>query len=168
MATTPPSALGKKENAYQKAVEGLFSPPPSYSYYSDNDNDVGNGIDDGTQISSQSLSDEERFYQAVLEIENGRSRGGGANADQMLLDPEALHQQVFAEEQAYLQQSEDFRNALSSLFADKTESPMVKGRRECIEQYNESVLSNLMKKMDEMEDMAFSRQFWHHDVNDVS
>ncbi len=158
MATTPPSALGKKENAYQKAVEGLFSSPPSYSYYSDNGNDVGNGTDDGTQVSSQSLSDEERFYQAVLEIENGRSRGGGADADQMLLDPEALHQQVFSEEQAYLQQSEDFRHALSSLFADNTESPMAKGRRERIEQYNESVLSNLMKEMDEMEDMAFSRE----------
>jgi hypothetical protein len=157
-AKTPPLALGDKKNAYQKVVEGLFSPPPSYSYYSDtNNDDAGNGIDDGAQI-SQSLSDDERLYQAVLEIENGRSRGGGVNADQVLLDPESLHQQVFAEEQAYLQQSEDFRNALSSLFTDNTESPMAKERRECIEQYNESVLSNLMKDMDEMEDMALSRE----------
>ena len=150
-ATSPPTALGKKRNAYLKAVEGIFSSPPSYSYYSDNDNDVGNEI-------SQSLSDDERFYQAVMEIENSPSRGGGANADQVLLDPESLHQQVFAEEQAYLQQSEDFRNALSSLFVENTESPMAKERRECIEQYNESVLSNLMKEMDEMEDMALSRE----------
>ena len=90
-------------NAYQTAVVGLFSPPPSYLYYrddgcGDNDSNVeqNNGLNDSVEF-----SDEEKFYQAVMDTQNGRC----ANADH-LLDPELLHQQVFAEEQAYLQQSE--------------------------------------------------------------
>lgn len=153
--TTPSSRLKKKTNAYQIAVEGLFSPPPIYSYYSDGD-DTGDGMNNETK-SSQTLSDEERFYQAVMEIENGRGDGGSINAE--VIDPEALHRQVFAEEQAYFQQSEDFRKALSSLFSDNaTESPMAKERRERIEQYNEKVLRDLMKEIDDMESMAVSRE----------
>ena len=154
-STTPSSRLKKKTNAYQIAVEGLFSPPPIYSYYSDGD-DTGDGMNNETK-SSQTLSDEERFYQAVLEIENGRGDGGSINAE--VIDPEALHRQVFAEEQAYFQQSEDFRKALSSLFSDNaTESPMAKERRERIEQYNEKVLCDLMNEIDEMESLAVSRE----------
>ena len=57
--TTLSSRLKKKTNAYQIAVEGLFSPPPIYSYYSDGD-DTGDGMNNETK-SSQTLSDEERF-----------------------------------------------------------------------------------------------------------
>lgn len=171
--TLPPSSSSwkkkQKKNAYQMAVEGLFSPPPRYSYYSDDEAIMRDdaSVEDTQQLSSQSLllSDEEQFYQAVMDIENGRGGGGGsgrnANDQSAVVDPEVLHRQVFAEEEAYLQQSADFRNALNSLFTDNkntNESPMAKGRREIIEQYNERVLSDLMKEIDEMEDMALSRE----------
>jgi len=38
------------------------------------------------------------------------------------------------------------------------ESPMAKDRRESIERYNDKVLSDLMREMDEMEEMAISRE----------
>ena len=131
-----------KNKTYQSAVQGLFSPPPSYSYDYDS-------TDDNLSKTQQQLSDEEQLYQAVTDQQQ--------NKEQMI-DPETLHQQVFAEEQTYLQQSTEFRKSLSSLYDDNVESPIAKERREVINQYNEEVLSNLLKEIDIMEDMALSRE----------
>ena len=130
-----------KNKTYQSAVEGLFSPPPSYSYNIEESNNLSQ--------TQQQLSDEEQLYQAVTDQQQ--------NKEQMI-DPETLHQQVFAEEQTYLQQSTEFRKSLSSLYDDNVESPIAKERREVINQYNEEVLSNLLKEIDIMEDMALSRE----------
>jgi len=139
-----------KNKTYQAAVEGLFSPAPSYSYSNDDgNNDSQIGITDQLSNPQQQLSDEERLYQTVMDIEGGKST-------QQMMDPETLHQQVFAEEQAYLQQSEEFRKSLSTLYTDE-ESPMAKERREAVNQCNEKVLNELMKEMDEMEGLAISR-----------
>ena len=131
---------------YQSAVQGLFSPPPSYSY---DDNNIADDDSNNLSKTHQQLSDEEQLYQAVTDQQQ--------NKEQMI-DPEILHQQVFAEEQTYLQQSTDFRKSLSSLYDDNVESPIAKERRAVINQYNEEVLSNLLKEIDVMEDMALSRE----------
>ncbi|KAL9179552.1 hypothetical protein ACHAXT_008842 [Thalassiosira profunda] len=131
---------------YKSAAEGLFSPPPSYSYADDQMEGAGAEM----SKSEQELSDEERLYQVAQDIESGK------NAHQTI-DTETLHQQVFAEEQTYLQQSDRFRKSLSSLDDDE-ESPIAQERREAIEQYNEKVLDDLMKEMDKMEDLAMSRE----------
>jgi len=131
-----------KNKTYQSAVQGLFSPPPSYSYDDDS-------TDDNLSKTQQQLSDEEQLYQAVTDQQQNKEQ---------LIDPETLHQQVFAEEQTYLQQSTEFRKSLSSLYDDNVESPIAKERREVINQYNEEVLSNLLKDIDIMEDMALSRE----------
>jgi len=133
-----------KNKTYQSAVQGLFSPPPSYSY------DDNSSTDDNLSKTQQQLSDEEQLYQAVTDQQQ-------QNKNQMI-DPETLYQQVFAEEQTYLQQSTEFRKSLSSLYDDNVESPIAKERREVINQYNEEVLSNLLKEIDIMEDMALSRE----------
>jgi len=132
-----------KNKTYQSAVQGLLSPPPSYSYDDDSTED------DNLSKTQQQLSDEEQLYQAVTDQQQ--------NKEQMI-DPETLHQQVFAEEQTYLQQSTEFRKSLSSLYDDNVESPIAKERREVINQYNEEVLSDLLKEIDIMEDMALSRE----------
>ena len=139
----------KEENdkaAYQTAVQGLFT-PPSYSYSSDNNEEDGN-------ISNiqQQLSEEEQLYQKTMSIK----KSGDTNEQQMV-DSETLHNQVFAEEQTYLQQSSEFRNSLSSLYDATVESPMATERREVIDQYNEQVLEDLLKDIDEMEKVALSR-----------
>jgi len=135
-----------KNKTYQSAVQGLFSPPPSYSYDENNITD-----DDSNNLSKtqQQLSDEEQLYQAVTDQQQNKTQ---------MIDPETLHQQVFAEEQTYLQQSTEFRKSLSSLYDDNVESPIAKERREVINQYNEEVLSDLIKEIDIMEDMALSRE----------
>jgi len=132
-----------KNKTYQSAVQGLFSPPPSYSY-----ND-GSTEDDNLSKTQQQLSDEEQLYQAVTDQQQNKTQ---------MIDPETLHQQVFAEEQTYLQQSTEFRKSLSSLYDDNVESPIAKERREVINQYNEEVLSDLLKEIDIMEDIALSRE----------
>jgi hypothetical protein len=155
-----PPASRIKNGAYQAAAEGLLSPAPSYSYANpkddddddDDDDDRRKGPADGSPEHRRQLSDEEILCLAVAEIENGRSVSA--------VDPETLHEQVFAEERAYLRQSEGFRKALSSMLADgrDAESPMAKDRREGNERYNAKVLSDLMRDMDEMEEMAISRE----------
>ena len=130
-----------KNKTYQSAVQGLFSPPPSYSYDDEESNNLSK--------TQQQLSDEEQLYQAVTDQQQNKNQ---------MIDPETLHQRVFAEEQTYLQQSTDFRKSLSSLYDDNVESPIAKERREVINQYNEEVLSNLLKEIDIMEDMALSRE----------
>lgn len=141
-----------KNKTYQSAVEGLFSTPPSYSYTNDNDDkEITSGIKPQLSASQQELSDEERLYQTVKDIESGKNA-------QPTIDPETLHDQVFAEEQTYLEQSEEFRKSLSSLHNADEESPMARERREVNEQYNERVLDDLMKGMDQMEEMAMTRE----------
>jgi len=128
-----------KNKTYQAVTEGLLSPAPSYSY-----------DDDALDRSNGSvLSDEEKLYRAV----NGKVDVTNDN----MIDPETLHGEVFAEEEAYLQQSQAFRKALSSM-TKNDESPMAKDRREEIERYNEKVLIDLIKEMDEMEALAVSRE----------
>ena len=130
-----------KNKTYQSAVQGLFSPPPSYSYDDEESNNLSK--------TQQQLSDEEQLYQAVTDQQHNKNQ---------MIDPETLHQRVFAEEQTYLQQSTDFRKSLSSLYDDNVESPIAKERREVINQYNEEVLSDLLKEIDIMEDVALSRE----------
>ena len=130
---------------YQSAVDGLFSPPPRYEYVVLND-----GGDATPNTRQPKLSDDELLYKAMMNIETNEER----------IDPEELHRQVFAEEQGYLNQSEEFRKSLSTLYRDDeiVESPMAKERRETIEQYNEEVLEDLLKEIDEMEKMTLSRE----------
>lgn len=130
-----------KNKTYQSAVQGLFSPPPSYSY---DDEEINN-----LSKTQQQLSDEEQLYQAVTDQQQNKNQ---------MTDPESLHQQVFAEEQTYLQQSTEFRKSLSSMNDDNVESPIAIERREVINQYNEEVLSDLLKEIDIMEDMALSKE----------
>ena len=130
-----------KNKTYQAVTEGLLSPAPSYAYVDDAPHDRSNG---------SVLSDEERLYRAVV---NGKVDATNDN----MIDPETLHREVFAEEEAYLQQSQQFRKALSSM-TKNDESPMAKDRREEIERYNEKVLIDLIKEMDEMEALAVSRE----------
>lgn len=128
-----------KNKTYQAVTEVLLSPAPSYSY-DDDAHDRSNG---------SVLSDEEKLYGAV----NGKVDVTNDN----MIDPETLHGEVFAEEEAYLQQSRQFRKALSSM-TKNDESSMAKDRREEIERYNEKVLIDLIKEMDEMEALAVSRE----------
>ncbi|KAL7543580.1 hypothetical protein ACHAXR_013030 [Thalassiosira sp. AJA248-18] len=155
--TTPaflPPVPKIKNKTYQSAVEGLFSPPPSYSYSSSSDNNGDDKNSDRVSTTQQQLSDEEILYQTVMDIESGKKEN-----TQQMIDSETLHQQVFSEEQTYFEQSETFRKSLSSLYdSEKSESPMAKERREIIEQYNEKVLDDLMKEMDEVEEEAVSRE----------
>ena len=146
-----------KNKTYRAAAEGLFSPAPSYSYMNPDDDDDDDD-DDMMSESRRQLSDEEMLILAVNDIENRKS--GGADGSSVI-DPETLHRQVFAEEQTYLLQSEGFRKALSTMMlpdGGDVESPMAKDRRESIERYNDKVLSDLMREMDEMEEMAISRE----------
>jgi len=147
-SATTPYVPKIKNTMYQTAVEGLFSPPPSYSYSDDTKND-----DINLSNSQQQLSNEEKLYQAVMDIENGKGT-------QPVVDPETLHRQVFAEEQTYLQQSEEFRKSLSQVVSEgnDNENPMAKERREVVEQYNEKVLENMMKEISVMEELAVSRE----------
>lgn len=128
-----------KNKTYQAVTEDLLSPAPSY-FYDDDEHNRSNG---------SVLSDEERLYRAV----NGKVDVTNDN----MIDPETLHREVFAEEEAYLQQSQSFRKALSSM-TKNDESLMAKDRREEIERSNEKVLIDLIKEMDEMEALAVSRE----------
>ena len=132
----------KRNEAYQSVVmQGLF--PPTYSY--------------PNTKQEQDLSDEELLLQSVTDIQNDKST---LTQQQQLSDAEALHQQVFAEEQVYLEQSEEFRKSLSSNLHssdENYESPMAKGRREAVEEYNQGILSDLLREIEEMEATAISR-----------
>eukprot|EP00578_Thalassiosira_sp_NH16_P000477 CAMPEP_0181130090 /NCGR_PEP_ID=MMETSP1071-20121207/29670_1 /TAXON_ID=35127 /ORGANISM="Thalassiosira sp., Strain NH16" /LENGTH=571 /DNA_ID=CAMNT_0023216121 /DNA_START=338 /DNA_END=2050 /DNA_ORIENTATION=- len=147
----PPMMMPKiKNKTYRTAVEGLFSPPPSYSY-SDDDAD-----DDATNLSEsqKQLSDDEILYRTVMDIESGNNGG-----QQQKQTPEDLHDQVFAEEKTYLLQSEEFRKSLSTPFDDdESESHMARERREASDRYNEKVLSDVLRGIDEMVGMAISRE----------
>jgi hypothetical protein len=81
------------------------------------------------------------LLQAVRNIENNKQQ----------TDSELLYQQVFAEEQTYLQQSEEFRKSLTTIYSDGTETPMAKARREAIESYNDEILEKLLMDIDEIE-----------------
>lgn len=139
-APTTPS----NNEAYQSAMQGLF--PPTYSYlYPDTKNE-------------QDLSDEELLLQSVTDIQNDKS---AMTQQQQLMDAETLHQQVFAEEQVYLEQSEEFRKSLSNNLRssdDNYETPMARGRREAVEEYNQGILNDLLREIEEMEANAISRE----------
>lgn len=92
----------------------------------------------------QQAEDDEMLLRAVTNIKNNPNR----------IDPEELHQQVFAEEEAYLKQSEGFRKSLTSMYDEGVESPMAKARREAIESYNEMMLEKLLEEIDEIEKLA--------------
>lgn len=137
------NTLYNNNEAYQSAMQGLF--PPTYSYYPDTKNE-------------QDLSDEELLLQSVTNIQNDKST---MTQQQQLMDAETLHQQVFAEEQVYLEQSEEFRKSLSNNLQsseDDYESPMARGRREAVEEYNQGILSDLLREIEEMEASAISRE----------
>lgn len=136
-ALSGPPVQQIKNKMYQTVAKEIASPVPSYSYSNDGDNDSH------TRTSEQQLSDEERLYETVMDIEGGTQT----------TNPEALHTQVFAEEQAFLQQSEKFRKSLST----DEETPMAQKRRESFVQGNEKVLGRLMTALDEMEEFALSR-----------
>mmetsp|Transcript_11558 Transcript_11558/g.23161 ORF Transcript_11558/g.23161 Transcript_11558/m.23161 type:complete len:551 (+) Transcript_11558:237-1889(+) len=132
-----------QNEAYQSAVmQGLF--PPTYSY-------------PDTKL-ERDLSDEELLLRSVTDIQNDKS---SLTQQQQQVDAETLHQQVFAEEQVYLEQSEDFRKSLSNNLqsdGDNFETPMARGRREAVEEYNQEILSDLLKEIEEMEAGAISRE----------
>ncbi len=132
------------EEAYQSAVmQGLF--PPTYSYSPDTKQE-------------QDFSDEELLLRAVTDIQTNQS---STTPQQQQMDAETLHQQVFAEEQVYLEQSEEFRKSLSNNLHsddDNYETPMARGRREAVEEYNQQILSDLMREIEEMEAGAISRE----------
>mmetsp|Transcript_28788 Transcript_28788/g.42950 ORF Transcript_28788/g.42950 Transcript_28788/m.42950 type:complete len:551 (+) Transcript_28788:123-1775(+) len=132
-----------QNEAYQSAVmQGLF--PPTYSY-------------PDTKL-ERDLSDEELLLRSVTDIQNDKS---SLTQQQQQVDAETLHQQVFAEEQVYLEQSEDFRKSLSNNLqsnGDSFETPMARGRREAVEEYNQEILSDLLREIEEMEAGAISRE----------
>lgn len=123
---------------YQSAAAQLFS-NSSYSLVED---EIDSTLKDSS--SQEQLSENELLLRAMRNI----------NSNPQRIDPETLHQQVFQEEQTYLQQSTEFRNSLTTLYDDGTETPMAKSRREAIEAYNDHVLENLMKEIDEIEKSA--------------
>jgi hypothetical protein len=130
-------------DVYQSAAtQGFF--PPTYSYSNPDTKE------------EQDLSDEELLLQAVNDIQNDQAL---VTQQQKQIDAETLHQQVFAEEEVYLEQSDEFRKSLSNNNVNDTdyESPIAKGRREAIESYNQQILDDLMKELDEMEAIAVSR-----------
>ena len=102
------------------------------------------GNESNAPSSQQQALDDEMLLRAVSNIENNPNR----------IDPEELHRQVFAEEEAYLKQSKYFRSSLTSMYDDGVETPMAKARREAIETYNEVMLEKLMGQIDEMEKLA--------------
>ncbi len=135
--------MQNNNDIYQSAAtQGFF--PPTYSYSNPDTKE------------EQDLSDEELLLQAVNDIQNDQAL---VTQQQKQIDVETLHQQVFAEEEVYLEQSDEFRKSLSNNNVNNTdyESPMAKGRREAIESYNQQILDDLMKELDEMEATAISR-----------
>lgn len=132
-----------QNEAYQSAViQGLFQ--PTYSY------------PDTKQ--EQDFSDEELLLRSVTDIQNDQS---SSTPHQQQMDAETLHQQVFAEEQVYLEQSEEFRKSLSNNLHsndDNYETPMAKGRREALEEYNQEILSDLIREIEEMEAAAITKE----------
>eukprot|EP00986_Skeletonema_menzelii_P006877 scaffold2612_cov132-Skeletonema_menzelii.AAC.13 len=140
----PNQSLQNNNNeAYQSALlQGLF--PPTYSYPDTKD--------------EQELSDEELLLQSLTDIQNEKS---ALTQQQQQIDAETLHQQVFAEEQVYLEQSEEFRKSLSNNLQsddDSYETPMARGRREALEEYNRGILDELLREIEEMEAGAISRE----------
>lgn len=133
-----------KNPLYKSAADRLLTAPPHP--FTNNDQLVN--ANDQRSSPNQQLTDEEMLLQAMANINNKSQR----------IDPELLHQQVFADEEAYLRQSEEFRKSLTTLYDDGKESPMSKARREAIEIYNQGVLDSLLKDIDEMEEMALTRE----------
>jgi hypothetical protein len=126
---------------YQSAADALLS--TSSQTLEDDQSELG------AEASRQrQLTDDELLFQAVGNIENNSHR----------IDPEELHQQVFAEEQTYLEQSEEFRKSLSTLYNDEAESPMAKARREAIDAYNDEILEKLLAEIDEIEKLALTKE----------
>jgi hypothetical protein len=148
----PPAAMG-----------GLSSQAPSYYYVDPPDDDDDDNPDDYRSTSSvarrQSSDERSPSYRSIEE-----SEGGGAGDEvvesSFVEDSKTLHERVFEEERAYLEQSEGFRKMLSAMSDNEydDESPMAKSRREEIERYNESVIDKLIREIDEMEDLAVSRE----------
>ncbi|KAL7462776.1 hypothetical protein ACHAXS_003151, partial [Conticribra weissflogii] len=159
----PPNMI--QSEVYKKAVEGLLSPCPSYSYRPKN-------AEDNLQHQHQQkpqLSDEDLLLEAVSKL-NSIDTTGANNPD-----AESLHRLVFAEEETYLNQSLEFRKSLSTYYGrndigyigedddgndeeKQIESPIAKERRLAIEAHNNKILEQLMKDMEKMEEMAPSRE----------
>ena len=104
--------------------------------------------DDAVTTPGRQPTDDELLYQAVANIETISQR----------TDSEDLHHQVFAEEQGYLEQSEEFRKSLSTLYDDDVETATAKARREAIESYNDDILKKLLEEVDEMEKLAPTKE----------
>jgi hypothetical protein len=146
------------------AVGGLHSQSPSYYYVDPPDDDVDDNPDDdrSTSFASRRRSSDvgSPYYSSIED-----SEGDGAvvgDGESFAEDARTLHERVFLEERAYLEQSEGFRKMLSSAMDENEvyndESPMATSRREEIERYNEGVIDKLMREMDEMEEGAMSRE----------
>jgi hypothetical protein len=134
---------GQKKNnpLYQSAAAALLS--TSSPALEDDQSEF-----DSEASRQRQLTDDELLFQAVSNIDNNPQR----------VDPEELHQQVFAEEQTYLEQSEEFRKSLATLYDDDTESPMAKARREAIDAYNDEIVEKLMAEIEEIEKLAPSKE----------
>ena len=134
----PSSSIPRINNPlYQTAAAQMLSNP----IYSMDEDEIN------TSTPTTHQSEDEMLLQAMRNLENNPQS----------IDPEILHQQVFAEEQTYLQQTEEFRKSLTSLYDDGVESPMARARREAINSYNDDILEKLMMDIDEMEKMAPTR-----------
>jgi len=161
----PPKRI--QSELYKKAVEGLLSPAPSYSYRSNNGEERPQKQQQQRQ--QPQLSDEDLLLEAVSKL-NSIDTTGANNPE-----AETLHQLVFAEEETYLNQSLEFRKSLSSYYGrngvgnigdnddgngeeSQVESPIAKQRRLAIEAYNNKVLEQLLKDMEEIEEMAPTRE----------
>ena len=132
-------SLGEDESAkspklrnktYLAAAEGLLSTP----MYSIEDQD-------------DSTADEASLLEAARSIQNGNFQDSGGD----------LHDEVFAEEQTFLEQSKGFRTSLTTLYDEDHESAAAKERRAQAEEENEKVLEGLLRDIDEMKEKAASR-----------
>lgn len=134
---------GPTTTKQNQIMQSLF--PPTYSYL------------DTKQ--EQDFSDDELLLGAVTDIQNNKS---APTEQQQQIDAESLHQQVFAEEQVYLEQSDEFRKSLTNNLhtngVDEYENPIAKSRREDAMRYNQEILNGLMKDLEEMEASAISRE----------
>ena len=118
-----------RNKTYLAAAEGLISTPT----YSIEDRD------DST--------DEASLLEAARSIQNDNCQDSGGD----------LHDEVFAEEKTFLEQSEVFRTSLTSLYDEDHESAAAKERRARAEEENEKVLEALLRDIDEMGGKAAPR-----------
>lgn len=119
-----------RNKTYLAAAEGLLS-TPMYSIQDQDDS-----------------TDEASLLEAARRsIQNGNLQDSGGD----------LHDEVFAEEKTFLEQSEVFRTSLTKLYDEDHESAAAKERRAQAEEENEKVLEELMRDIGEMEERAAPR-----------